>query len=123
MGICYSCLIRKRSPQRDEEREPLLPNYAPVVPQSQFNKVADILAALSTGKYPSQNQVNNLLRIIVNSDALKTENATINGPLSASGHRVLNDIRSIIHALIKLGMQKNGTRMSIRLVDTSCLST
>jgi len=110
MGTCYSCLTRKRSPQRDEEREPLLPKYAPVVPpQSQFDKVADILAALSTGKYPSQNQVNNVLRILLNSDALKTENSAINGPLSASGHQVLNDIRSIIHALIKLGMQKNGT--------------
>jgi len=111
MGTCYSCLTRKRSPQRDEEREPLLPKYAPVVPPPvpSSTKVADILAALSTGKYPSQNQVNNVLRILLNSDALKTENSAINGPLSASGHQVLNDIRSIIHALIKLGMQKNGT--------------
>jgi hypothetical protein len=122
MGVCYSCLTRKRSPQRDEEREPLLPRYAPLVPpQSQFDKVADILAALSTGKYPSQDQVNNVLRVLINSDALKTENAAINGPLSTSGRRVLNDIRNILHALIKLGMQKNGTRCLTRLVDTSHL--
>lgn len=108
MGVCCSCLNRKRGPRG--EREPLLPKYAPKVPpQSQFDKVADILAALSAGKYPSQDQVDNVLRILINSDALKTENAAVNGPLSTSGHKVLNDVRGILHALIKLGMQKNGT--------------
>lgn len=107
MGICCSA-FRKRRP-RSDEREPLLPKYTPEIPpQSQFDKAADILAALSTGKYPSQDQINRALRLLLGSDILKTGNAALNGPLSHHGQKVLDDVRTILQALIALGMEKNG---------------
>lgn len=108
MGICCSCSsLRGRKP-RSQEREPLLPKYAPQIPpQSQFDKAADILAAISTGKYPSQDQINNALRIILNSDILKTTNTSIDGPLSKQGQQVLSDIRNLLQHLVALGIEKN----------------
>jgi Family of unknown function (DUF5923) len=107
MGICCSA-FRKRRP-RGDEREPLLPKYTPEIPsQSQFDSAADILAALSTGKYPSQDQINRALRLLLSSDVLKSGNTVLSGALSQHGQKVLDDIRSIIQALITLGMEKNG---------------
>jgi hypothetical protein len=107
MGICCSA-FRKRRP-RGEEREPLLPKYAPEIPpQSQFDKAADIIAALSAGKYPSQEQINRALRLLLNSDVFKTGNLVVNTSLSLHGKKVLDDVRDILHALISLGVEKNG---------------
>lgn len=107
MGVCCSA-FRKRRP-RDSEREPLLPKYAPEIPpQSQFDKAADILAALSTGKYPSQQQINRALGLLLSSDVLKTGNAALSGPLSQHGQKVLDDICNVLQTLIVLGVEKNG---------------
>jgi len=107
MGICYSG-FRKRRP-RGDEREPLLPRHTPEIPpQSQFDKAADILAALSAGKYPSQDQINRAFRLLLSSDILKSGRNVPSGPLSQHGQKVLDDIRTILQALISLGMEKNG---------------
>jgi hypothetical protein len=106
MGICCSA-FRKRRP-RGDEREPLLPKYTPEIPpQSQFDKAADILAALSTGKYPSQDQINRALGLLLSSDVLKS-NTALSGTPSQQGQKLLSDIRGILQALIALGIEKNG---------------
>jgi len=108
MGICCS-VFRKRRP-RGDEREPLLPKYTPEIPsQSQFDKLADILAAFSTGKYPTQDQINRALRLLLSSDVLKSGNTVLsNGSLSHHGQKLQSDIRGIVQALITLGIEKNG---------------
>ena len=108
MGSCCSSL-RKRRP-RGEEREPLLPKYAPEVPpQSQFDKLAQLIAAFQAGKYPSQDQINKALRTLLASDLLKEANIQASGPLSAHGRRIMGDVRSFVQVLLTLGMEKNGT--------------
>lgn len=84
----------------------MLPKYG-LPPQDQFNKVAEILGALGAGKYPSQEQLNTFLRLLINSDMLKVDNIAVNGPLSQSGLTVLSDVRRILQALIRLGLEKN----------------
>ncbi|KAG8834792.1 hypothetical protein FRC17_007109 [Serendipita sp. 399] len=107
MGSCCSTSRKRRA--RGDEREPLLPKYvSDVPPQSQFDKVADILAALSTGKYPSQQQIDRSLRLMLNSDFLKAGQANLSSALSIHGRRLIDDLRRIIEALIVLGTEKNG---------------
>lgn len=107
MGICCSA-CRKRRP-RGDEREPLLPKYAPEIPpQSQFDKAADILAALSTGKYPSQDQINRAIRLLLSSDVFNTGNVAHSGALSKQGARVLDDVRHVLQLLAVIGTEKNG---------------
>ncbi|CAG7851697.1 SubName: Full=Uncharacterized protein {ECO:0000313/EMBL:CCA68732.1} [Serendipita indica DSM 11827] len=106
MGSCCSSL-RKRGP-RGGEREPLLPQYAPEVPpQSQFDKFAQIIGAIQAGKYPSQEQINKALRMLLASDLLKATSIQANGPLSAHGRRIIEDTRSLVQALLTAGMEKN----------------
>lgn len=106
MGGCYSC-CRRRKP-RDPEREPLLPKYAPEVPpQSQFDKLADLAAALSAGKYPSQDQINGGIQVLLRSEILKTGSLAAHGPLSARGRLLIDDVRGILDALLVLGSEKN----------------
>jgi len=112
MGVCCSC-CRKRKP-RSDEREPLLPKYAPKAPpQTQFDKVADIIAAASTGKLPSQAQINDALQLLLRSEFL--EAPIVQGPLSARGRQILDDLREIVEAIQVLGLQKNGATVSIAL--------
>jgi hypothetical protein len=75
--------------------------------QSQFDKAADVLAAISAGKYPSQEQINNASRVLLSSDILKTTHAGFEGPLSKQGRQVLEDARALLQCLIVLGTEKN----------------
>ncbi|RDB27511.1 Uncharacterized protein C32A11.02c [Hypsizygus marmoreus] len=109
MGSCFSNLSRKRS---DPEREPLLPK--PVSPpprarKSLLDRAVDIAAALQSGKLPSQNQLNLILRSIANSDILQCEAQLTSGPgpLSENGRRVLGDAREVVESLLQVGMEKN----------------
>src|ERR1700679_2407740 len=98
MGVCCSCR-RTRQPSNDE-REPLLPKYAPKVPaQTQFDKVADIIAAASTGRLPSQAQINHALQLLLLSDFLRAEAPVTPGPLSARGRQIVDDLREIVEAI------------------------
>ncbi|KAG6844031.1 hypothetical protein H0H93_016717, partial [Arthromyces matolae] len=103
MGSFLSCL-KKRS----GEREPLLPKSTPPSPPlSSFEKVADIIAALQSGKLPSQDQLDNILRQFLRSTFLNDDQRFISGRLSQNGNRILMDTRDLIGALLQFGMEKN----------------
>lgn len=78
---------------------------------SSIDKAADILAALHTGKLPSQEQINKALQALLRSSALRDDAAQVvsgGGPLSETGRNVLDDVREIIGAALQIGMEKNG---------------
>ncbi|TFK46962.1 hypothetical protein OE88DRAFT_1739005 [Heliocybe sulcata] len=108
MGICSSCCRRRKDP----EREPLLPtdssDDALPPPQSSFEKLADVLAAINAGKLPSQAQIDKALKSALASDALQP-NVVLRGygPLSESGRRVIEDARDLISAVLRAGVEKN----------------
>lgn len=111
MGFCLSC-CRRRSKDRSE-REPLLPKHDDILPppHNNFDKFADVLAAISAGKLPSQDQLNHALQQLLRSDLLDsrtTAHAIGYGPLSESGRKVVEDVREVVQAALEVGVQKNG---------------
>lgn len=115
MGGCCSCR-RNRRPLNDE-REPLLPKYAPkVAAQTQFDRVTDLIAAASAGKLPSQAQINGALQLLLRSEFLRTEAPAAQRLLSARGRQLLDDLRETVEAIQVLGVQKNGAIIPIALM-------
>jgi hypothetical protein len=78
-------------------------------PPRKLNKTAEIVAAASAGKLPSQKQINVALRKILSANLLKTNAAAISGygPLSARGQQVVRDINEILDAALEFGGTKN----------------
>jgi hypothetical protein len=123
MGFCWSCC--RRRPKDAGEREPLLPKHNksdPVLPppQNQLDKLADVLAALSAGKWPSQKQLDRALRALLDSDLLDPHAAADSigyGQLSQSGKKVVEDVRELVHAALELGATKNGAWACVWLTN------
>ncbi|KZT29508.1 hypothetical protein NEOLEDRAFT_1238916 [Neolentinus lepideus HHB14362 ss-1] len=110
MGNCSSCCRRRKSP----EREPLLPRVpthsSDVLPPpvSKIEKIADVLAAINAGKLPSQDQIDAALKLALASDALQPAVVLRGyGPLSESGKKVIRDVRELVNALLRTGVEKN----------------
>jgi hypothetical protein len=113
MGSCSSCCGRRRPDPAHDEREPLLPKPTEFVPPKEaWDKVADALGALAAGKMPTQRQLDAVLSALLSSDMLKVGN-TATGTLSAHGRRLVLDVRDVIQAVARIGMEKNGERLSI----------
>jgi hypothetical protein len=125
MGICSSCCGRRRK-DRTGEREPLLPSTAQSAhaastlalppPRTNLDKAADVLAAVRTGKLPSQTQLAEALRAALHAQwldphalAAVTNSAQLlgGGSLSRSGRRVLGDVREVVEAALEWGLSKN----------------
>ncbi|EIN13043.1 hypothetical protein PUNSTDRAFT_42456 [Punctularia strigosozonata HHB-11173 SS5] len=125
MGSCFSSCRRR---VRRSEREPLLPknpdNPSSDIlppPRSHLQQLGDVLAALSAGKMPSQEQIDQALRALLNTDLLNAHAgkavaasgtaygslASAAGGLSPHGKLLLDDANDIVQALLSLGMQKN----------------
>ncbi|CAE6407789.1 unnamed protein product [Rhizoctonia solani] len=105
MGSCSSCCGGPRPPKG--EREPLLPKVTEYVPpKSAWDKSADALGALAAGKMPTQRQLDSVLSALLSSDLLKVSN-TASGVLSAHGQALVLDIREIIQAIARIGLEKN----------------
>lgn len=108
MGLLLSCCRRTKQP-KDHEQDPLLPNSqlrSKVKPTpNSLNKVADVAAALHAGKVPSQDQVNDGLRLLLRS--FLTDQGAGGGKLSKSGHETLKAARSVCDALLQVGLEKN----------------
>ena len=106
MGSCSSCCGRRQPPQG--EREPLLPKATDYVPsKSVWDKSADASGALSAGKMPTQRQLDSALSALLSSDLLKVSN-TATGVLSAHGQALVLDLREIVQAIARIGLEKNG---------------
>ncbi|KAG8753439.1 hypothetical protein FRC11_007434, partial [Ceratobasidium sp. 423] len=105
MGSCSSC-CRRRRPAKGE-REPLLPKATEYVPpKSAWDKSADALGALAAGKMPTQRQLDSALSALLSSDLLKVSN-TATGVLSAHGQALVLDVREIVQAVARIGLEKN----------------
>ncbi|CAE6445246.1 unnamed protein product [Rhizoctonia solani] len=105
MGSCSSCCGRREPPRG--EREPLLPKATDYVPpKSAWDKSADALGALSAGKMPTQRQLDSALSSLLSSDLLTVGN-TATGALSAHGQALVLDMRRIVQAVARIGLEKN----------------
>ncbi|KAF8157043.1 hypothetical protein B0H34DRAFT_859634 [Crassisporium funariophilum] len=121
MDYCLSCFgISKPT---DNERDPLLPkhtqrrdqrgrrgNDSQDVERPMVDKVVDVLAALNAGKLPSQAQFTHILQASLRSDLLTDDRGKVvpgNGPMSKQGRKVLGDVRDLVQALLRFGLEKN----------------
>ncbi|KAJ1311508.1 hypothetical protein OPQ81_009994 [Rhizoctonia solani] len=108
MGGCSSCCGRRDGRPAQDEREPLLPKATDYVPpKSAWDKSADALGALAAGKMPTQRQLDALLNALLSSDLLKVGN-TASGTLSEHGRALVLDVREIVQAVARIGIEKNG---------------
>lgn len=107
MGSCFSCCRRRKT----GEKEPLLPLHQSIEDTrpsyDHIQKSAQVLAAISTGKLPSQEQINKALQILLQSNFLNDKDDGGYSPLSARGREILNDVEEVAHAVMRFGLEKN----------------
>ncbi|KAJ7484699.1 hypothetical protein FB451DRAFT_1084211, partial [Mycena latifolia] len=108
MGGFWSCCRRDKSP----EKAPLLPKSKPTFepPHSAFDKLADIIGAVNSGKIPSQDQVAGLLQHALRSEFLRDPGQTIpthGGALSQRGMVLILEIRELVDSVLRIGLEKN----------------
>ncbi|KAK0230134.1 hypothetical protein IW262DRAFT_380571 [Armillaria fumosa] len=122
MGLCLSsCRRRRRRYSRDSscrrhqysEESPLLCDSIDD-PGSQStvinavnlaNKAVEVVAALKSGKYPSQEQMDSFLRWFLQSDVLRESRYT---QISEQGQQIIHDVRRLCSILLVFGAEKNG---------------
>ncbi|KDR72634.1 hypothetical protein GALMADRAFT_270594 [Galerina marginata CBS 339.88] len=122
MGFSLPCLGKR---PKDSEREPLLPKnrrshgQQPSATSSELvegldtptiDKIVDVLAALNTGKLPSQDQTSHFLRLLLKSELLNDDNGRAvsgTGPTSEQGRQVIADLRRLVQVALRFGMEKN----------------
>ncbi|KIJ34579.1 hypothetical protein M422DRAFT_51984 [Sphaerobolus stellatus SS14] len=111
MGSFFSLCRRTESDiESNVDNEPLLHGERGGLPppRNPLDKLADVIAALNTGKLPSQDQINMAFRKL-----LKSEMFDINkrgrgyGPLSERGREVIGDLRELVEATLQFGLEKN----------------
>ena len=108
MGLCSSCCGRRRKHNNNErsERTPLLSQVTdPAHIRTVSQTAVDVVAATKAGKYPSQDQVNRVVRALLKWDILKEHRYS---KVSPSGRRIVGDVRSICEQLLVFGLEKNG---------------
>lgn len=121
MGSCLSCLRDKG--RHSAEREPLLPRVAPPPPVRSLDRGVDILAALQSGKYPSQSQLNVAIQLMITSSLLQSDDKLLSGgPLSDNGRRIVQDVRVLLESVLQLGMEKN-SKLIVNLEWSRMLTT
>ena len=115
MGFCMSS-CRRGKPRKDIEREPLLRSQSSELPQtrSAVEHIADVLAALHSGKLPSQDQLNTALGKLLRSDSLRVDSKHLIGGVVADSEckQFIGDVKEVIQAIIQTGVEKNGIRIS-----------
>ena len=111
MGLFFSCCRRQK---HRGEREPLLPKHRAgsattdeyLPSKEQIVKFADILAALRTGKLPSQPQLNEFIKSL--SCSIAPQPSDSYGTLSEPGRQLVSDSRELLEVLLLTGIEKNG---------------
>lgn len=109
MGLFFSCCRRQK---HHGEREPLLPKHRAgsataneyLPSKEQVIKLANVLAALRTGKLPSQPQLNEFIQSLLRFIAPHPSY----GPLSEPGRQLVSDFRELLEVLLITGIEKNG---------------
>jgi hypothetical protein len=121
MGCGLSTCCGKRA--KSQETEPLLPQYYSdytsdetiIPPQSTFNKVADVIAAVQAGKLPTQDQLNIILQHVITSQVFHLQDEPefrSSTRLSERGRTLLSDVKEILQCLVELGLEKNSKFMA-----------
>ncbi|KAK0443978.1 uncharacterized protein EV420DRAFT_1768488 [Desarmillaria tabescens] len=119
MGLCLSSCCRRRRRHRNgssrryqySEESPLLggslggAQSTTTSTLNVVNKFVEIVAALKTGKYPSQDQMDSLLRWFLQSDILRESRYT---RTSRQGQRIIHDVRQLCTVLLVFSVEKNG---------------
>jgi hypothetical protein len=112
MGLFFSCCRRRKD---SADHEPLLPKYHVdasaneyLPSETQLTKLADVIAALKTGKLPSQDQLGRIIQSVLRSTVIESTTRTTHGTLSDSGKQVLTDFRELLESILLLGLEKNG---------------
>lgn len=117
MGSCFSCCRRREKPTHPE-RKPLLSSSTDALqpPSNAFEKVADVFAAVHSGKFPTQQQVSAALQKLLRSELLSEEDdngiAGLNKSLEADRKKLVRDLREVAEAVIQVGLEKNGEQES-----------
>lgn len=93
----------------DTERQPLLRSASSDIRQARtpLEHVADIIAAIHSGKLPSQDQLNGSLRKLLGSSILQNDKKLGDPALNAEGKKVIQDVREALTILLQLGTEKN----------------
>ena len=72
-----------------------------------MEKATSVLAALDAGKFPDQNQVNQVIDWVLVNGIPEIEPSG-GGELSAQGKIIANGLREVLQAYKQLGSNKNG---------------
>ena len=122
MGLLFSC-CRHRT-RRDREREPLLPKHRvaqaidhTTPSQTQLNKIADIFAALKTGKLPAEQQIERSLYRLLKSDLFDLGHER-DQSLSPAGSQLINEVEEVLEALLHFLQEKNST-LYVQVLSTT----
>lgn len=124
MGAVCSCCGRRQG--KDPEREPLLPTHngrgvpepSDILPkQSTINHLAAIIAAVQSGKLPSQQQLNLFVDRLLRSPLIQDLSTPSDGALSDRGRILLSDIARVLGALRSLGSHKNCAPSLFRRIE------
>ena len=75
--------------------------------KSYIAKFVDVLAALKSGKLPSQEQINDVLRRVISSHILEDEDFG-SSPEEKERRRLLSRTREFVEATLVVGSEKNG---------------
>ncbi|PPQ93758.1 hypothetical protein CVT25_008138 [Psilocybe cyanescens] len=129
MDYCLPC-FGKSNAKVSGEREPLLPKHVlPTTTTTEptatpslargtpsdverpiVDKVVDVLVALNAGKLPTQDQISHILQALLKSELLREDKGKIiagNGPTSKQGRKVLGDVKGLVQAALRFGLEKN----------------
>lgn len=132
MGLCLSSCRRRR--RRRHSNDSSRPRYqyseeSPLLGDSvddslstdaivnmpvNLNKAVEVVAALKSGKYPSQDQVDSLLHWFLQSDILRESRYT---RISEQGQQIIHDVHRLCSVLLVFGVEKNGTFLFLFLND------
>ncbi|KAF9024064.1 hypothetical protein BDZ89DRAFT_1114842 [Hymenopellis radicata] len=76
----------------------------PATIQSISHKAVAVVAAFRAGKYPSQDQLDGIIRALLRSNVLKEQRYA---KLSQPGRKILQDVREICELVLVFGLEKN----------------
>ncbi|KAL5528669.1 hypothetical protein ACEPAF_7805 [Sanghuangporus sanghuang] len=120
MGFCFSCCRGRRDKQdkdEDGERQRLLRSDTDAdalkhpEQRTPYEKIADVLAALHTGKLPSQQQIDGVLRKLLRSEFFDLDSDSGHGgngdALDEGVKKVISDGRDVAEIVLQVGLEKN----------------
>ncbi|KAF9076606.1 hypothetical protein BDP27DRAFT_1398255 [Rhodocollybia butyracea] len=104
MGICPSAPSRSDKVSDEENLRAEGDQFRQGRLRYLSKKLVHVLSALRTGKLPSQDQVNRLIKAALRSKLLESDGE---GELSPAGRQVVRDLRKLLGTVVIFGQEKN----------------